>query len=201
MRATRLTQVLTACFATLVASSAGHAQVKVSTSGGDVITFTQKNVVDHMIVGDSIEVEVSKLAAMRTQNVAVRDLANMLVADHRGHLDNLRKLAGKRDIGREANSADTSGAMSIRMVDRLRTMEADSGFDRAFVRQQIRHHTREIATLKMLRPAARDDDLQKDIDRTLPVLERHLATAKNAAAQLGVPWDTTHYARPSGTDR
>jgi predicted outer membrane protein len=68
-------------------------------------------------------------------------------------------------------------------------MPADSGFDRAFIRSQIRHHEREIATLRALRPAARDDDLQKDIDRTMPVLERHLARAKIVAAQLGMPTD------------
>src|SRR4051812_4525565 len=78
-----------------------NAQVRMTTANGDVVMFTQKHVVDHMIVGDSLEVEAAQLAAARTQNVAVRDFANMLVTDHRGHLDNLYKLAGKRDIGRE----------------------------------------------------------------------------------------------------
>lgn len=43
----------------------------------------------------------------------------------------------------------------------------------------------------MLRPAARDDDLQEDIDHTMPVLERHLARARELAAQLGVTTDTS----------
>jgi putative membrane protein len=173
-----------------------HAQVTIKTSGGDVVQITQKNLIDHMIVGDSIEVEAAKLAAARTQNSAVKDFANMLVTDHSSHLDNLRKLAGKSDIGREANPADTSGAAAIRMLASMRTMPADSGFDRMFIREQIAHHQHEIDALKMMKPAAKDDDVQHDIDRTMPVLERHLAQAKQVAAQLGIPADSMRMNMP-----
>jgi putative membrane protein len=173
-----------------LAALAAQGQVRVTTSSGEVVMLTQKNVVDHMIVGDSIEVEMAQLAAMRTQNTAVKDFANLLVTDHRKHLDNLRKLAGKGDIGREANATDTSGAQAARIFGQLQSMAADSGFDRSFIREQIQHHQREIDGLKMLRPAAKDDDLQHDIDRTMPILQQHLSRAKAVAAQLGMPSDT-----------
>ena len=38
-----------------------------------------------------------------------------------------------------------------------------------------------------MRSAAKDDDLQQDIDRTLPVLEKHLSRATQVAAQLAIP--------------
>jgi putative membrane protein len=170
--------------------SLASAQVTVKTSGGEVVQLTQKNLVDHLIVGDSLEVEAAKLAVARTQNAAVKDFANTLITDHTNHLENLNKLAGKHDIGREANAADTSNAMAIRILTTMRDMPADSGFDRAFVRQQIRHHMHEIDALKMLRPAAKDDDLQHDIDRTMPVLERHLSLARQVGAQIGVTADS-----------
>jgi len=172
-----------------VATTAAQAQVKVTTSGGDVATLSQKNVVDHMIVGDSLEVEEAQLALTRSQNAAVKDLANMLVTDHKAHLDNLRKLAGKSDIGREANSADQTAAASAATFGQLQSMGADAGFDKAFVDAQIQAHTRDIAALKTMRAAAKDDDLQKDIDATIPVLDRHLARAKTVAAQLNAPSD------------
>jgi putative membrane protein len=193
---------LAAAVATLCATaSVASAQVTVKTSGGEVVQITQKNLVDHLIVGDSLEVEAAKLAVARTQNAAVKDFANMLVTDHTTHLTNLNKLAGKRDIGREANAADTSSAMAIRMLTNLRTMPADSGFERAFVRQQIMHHQHEIDALKTLRPAAKDDDLQHDIDRTMPVLERHLAQAKQIGAQLGITPDSMRMAMPKPPTR
>jgi len=187
MKAHRLTLLVAVTTAICVTTTTGHAQVKVTTSGGDVATLSQKNVVDHMIVGDSLEVEQAQLAMTRTQNAAVKDFANMLVTDHKAHLDNLRKLAGKKDIGREANSADSSAAMAAGTFGQLQSMGADAGFDKAFVDAQIQTHTREIAALKTLRLAAKDDDLQKDIDATIPVLDRHLARAKAVSAQLNAP--------------
>lgn len=180
-----------------VGATAAEGQVTVRASGGEVISFSQKNVVDHMTRADSVEVEMAKLAQSRSQNAAVRDFADMLVKDYQSHLDNLHKLAGKHDIGREANAADTSVMAAIRALADLRSMPADSGFDRAFIREQIQDHVQAINTLKMLRPAAKDDDLQQDIDRTMPVLERHLARAREIAAQLGVKADTSHTSSPA----
>lgn len=196
MRNHHLTTLSAASVVLCAATAVSSAQVTIKTSGGEVVQFTQKNLVDHMIVADSLEVEAAKLAAARTQNAAVKDLANMLVTDHSSHLDNLHKLAGKRDIGREATAADTSNAMTIRMLTSMRSMPADSGFDRAFVQHQIMHHMHEIDALKMLRAAAKDDDLQHDIDRTMPVLERHLAQAKQVGAQLGIPADSMRMMMP-----
>jgi len=99
---------LTLAFASLSASAVA-AQVTTS-SGGDVTAFTQKQLIDHMIVGDSVELQIAGLAATRTQNPAVREFANQLLADHKAHLDNLLKLAGNPSIGREANPTDSSSS-------------------------------------------------------------------------------------------
>ena len=168
---------------------AARAQVT-TTSGGDVSMLSQKNVVDHLIVGDSIEVVMAQLAVSRSQNAAVKEFATMLVTDHQSHLTNLNKLAGKKDIGREANAADTSGAHIARALGELQSMSADSNFDRAFISAQIEHHTMAIAALNKMKPAAKDDDLQKDIDKTLPVLQNHLSRANAVLAQLGTKSDT-----------
>ena len=68
-------------------------------------------------------------------------------------------------------------------------MAADSGFDRAFVTEQIRLHTQEIINLKMLGGAAKDSDVKDEIKRALPMAERHLARAREVAATLGMPSD------------
>ena len=47
-----------------------------------------------------------------------------------------------------------------------------------------------VLAIKALEPLAKDDDLQHDIDRTLPVLQNHLSRANAVAAQLGVMPDT-----------
>jgi len=191
MRAGRVTLLVSATVLMCLPLARGAAQVKVTTSNGDVVTYTEKNLVDHLIVGDSLELEMAQLAVMRTQNTAVRDYANMLVTDHKNHLEALRKVAAEHDVGRQALASDTSGVETIRALTSLREMAADSGFDNAFIRQQIAHHKQEIINLKMFGGAAKDDDVKDDIKHTLPVLERHLARAREVAAHLGIQADSS----------
>ncbi len=45
-----------------VTATAAAGQVTVRTSADDVVQFSEKNVVDHMIRGDSIETEMARVA-------------------------------------------------------------------------------------------------------------------------------------------
>jgi putative membrane protein len=187
-RITRFTSAALAVIATAVAGSIAAAQAT-TTSAGDVVNFAQRHLVDHMIVGDSIDVEMAQLAATRAQNPAVKEFANQLVTARKAHLEQLTKLAAKGDIGREANPSDTSGAHLAGQLASLRSMAADSGFDRAFVHDQIEDHQAAISTLGSTRAAATNADVQHDIDATLPALAKHLSAAQALEAQLSKPAD------------
>ena len=192
MRAIRGTVLATTTVLICFSASISAAQVKVTTSKGDVAIYTEKNLAEHMIMGDSVELEMAQLAASRTQNTAVRDFANMLITEHKGHLESLRKIAADDDVGRQASASDTAAAAAIRGLASLRDMPADSGFDKAFIRETIRFHQQEIIALKMFGGAAKDDDFKDEVKRTLPIIERHLARAREVAATLGMPaTDTT----------
>jgi putative membrane protein len=183
VRFSRSTRAALAAIVTALAGSAAAAQ-GTKASGGDVATFTQKHLVNHLIVGDSIEMEMAQLAATRTQNAAVKDFANQLVTDQTARLAQLNKLAANGDIGREANPSDTTGAHLAGQLASLKSMAQDSGFDLAFTQDQIELHQTAIDGLKALRPAATSADVRNDIDATLPVLEKHLAAAQQLAVQL-----------------
>lgn len=201
MRTTRFTVVLTGTVLACLPIMRSDAQVRVTTSTGEVSIYTEKNLTDHMIVVDSVELEMAQLAVSRTQNTAVRDFANMLITEHTGHLESVRKIAGEDDVGRQASAADTAGAAAIRALTSLREMPADSGFDKAFIREQIRLHDQEIIAMKMFGGAAEDDDLKDEVKKTIPVLERHLARAREVAAQLGMPTDTTSVTKPDSATK
>jgi putative membrane protein len=199
MRAIRTTVLLSATVLMGLPISTVAAQVRVTTSTGDVSIYTEKNLVDHMIVVDSVELAMAELAVKRTQNTAVRDYAQMIITEHTGHLQSLRKIAAEDDVGRQASASDTAGAAAIRALSSLASMAADSGFDQAFIREQMRLHGQEIIALKMFGGAAKDDDLKDGVKRTMPVMERHLARAREVAAQIGVPIDSTGVTPPSTT--
>ena len=173
----------TAIAASVVTSETVRGQV-VTASGGEVRVFTQKNIVDRLIVGDSLEVDMARFVAGQTKNPAVRDFANLLITDDRAHIDSLHKLADAPDIGRMAPSSDSIAAKDARRFAQLRAMPADSSFDRAFVTEQVQRHQRAIDNLKKWRASATSPALQADIDRALPVVEQHLARAQSVAAQF-----------------
>jgi predicted outer membrane protein len=185
MRAIR-TPLLLAVIALAMPNVRAVAQVKVTTSAGDVVIFNQKNLAEHLITVDSVALETAQLAAKRTQNVAVRDFASMLVTDYTARLAAARKAAAEDDVGRQASASDTAGAVGIRALTNLNSLPADSSFDKEFVREQLRLNQQEIVTLKMLGGAAKDDDLKDEIKAALPMHERHLARAREVAAQLGI---------------
>ena len=196
MRAIRWTVLAATSVLICLSASTSAAQVRVTTSKGDVEIYTEKNLAEHMILGDSVELEMAQLAASRTQNTAVRDFANMLITEHTGHLESLRKIAADDDVGRQASASDTAAAAAIRALASLRDMPADSGFDKAFIREAIRFHQQEIIALKMFGGAAKDDDFKDEVKRTLPIKLRHLYRAGEVAATLGMPATDTTNTRP-----
>jgi predicted outer membrane protein len=108
----------------------------------------------------------------------------LLVTDDRAHIDSLRKLADAPDVGRMAPSGDSSSMKDARRFAQLRAMPADSGFDRAFITDQVQRQQRAIDNLKKWRANATSPALQADIDQALSTSEQHLARAQAVAAQL-----------------
>ena len=149
-------------------------------------SMTDANITAHMIVGDSLEIDMARLAAERGGDPEVREFARMLVDEHSRHLATTLELARDEDIGVIPADGDRHGVTLRRYLSSLRAMGPSTAFDRAFVRYQIRHHEHEVQALRAMRPAARDDDLEQHIDETLPIIERHLNRARELGARLGV---------------
>jgi putative membrane protein len=165
-----------------------NAQVT-TTSGGEVaLKITQKNVVDQLIVRDSLEIALAELAASRSQNAAVKDLASALATDAKAHLENLQKLAGNADVGREAG-ADRSAAAIADALAKLQAIPADktAEFDKAFVDTQIALHEAAVAAYATYAPAAAHAELKSDLDAAVPQAQKHLEAAKALSAQLAKP--------------
>ena len=148
-------------------------------------SMNDANIMAHMIVGDSLEIEMARLAAERAGDPEVREFARMLVDEHSRHLATSLEMARDEDIGSIPAAGDRHAVTMRRMLSQLRAMGSGPAFDRAFLRYQIRHHDHEVNALRAMRPAARDDDLEQHIDETLPVIERHLIRARELGGRLG----------------
>jgi len=168
----------------LCAASTAGAQV----AAGDVAlrTRAEQQLMNSIIVGDSLEAAMAQRVAARTQNAAVKELATMLATDHTAHAQSLAELSKSEKVGRLADPSDTTAIRQARVIVQLDSMAVGKFLDQAFVREQITHHANAIATLKAKRPLAHDDDFEKAIDQTIPLLQKHLEKAKTVGTQLGV---------------
>jgi putative membrane protein len=149
-------------------------------------SMTDANIMAHMIVGDSLEIELARLGAERAGDPEVREFARMLVDEHTRHLATSLEMSRDEDIGSMPADGDRHAVTLRRYLSNLRAMGSSPAFDRAFLRFQIRHHDHEVNALNTMRPAARDNDLRQHIDETLPVIERHLNRARELGGRLGV---------------
>jgi putative membrane protein len=159
-----------------------------SYAAGDVDMFAgwgDGNIIHYIIVGDSMEVEIARLAETRAATAAVRDFARMLVTDHSAYLAEDLEMNKDEDLGRVANPNDNTYSRLTNVWSELSGLTG-SDFDRAFLRHIAMKHQNSIAAYRTLEPSARDDDLEKLLEARVPLLERHLNRAREVAGTLGV---------------
>jgi putative membrane protein len=157
-------------------------------SGGDIDTFAgwgDGNIIHYVIVGDSTEVELARLAETRAASAEVREFARMLVTEHSAALATDLEMNRDEDLGRTPAANDNTLSRMMGVWNELNGLSG-SAFDRAFLRHVAMKHQRSISAFRTLEPSARDDDLEKLLEERLPVLERHLNRAREIAGTLGV---------------
>jgi putative membrane protein len=159
------------------------------------------NIIHYVIVGDSMEVELARLAETRAASAEVRDLARMLMTDHTAYLAEDLEMNKDEDLARMANPSDNTLSRLTNVWNELSGLNG-SEFDRAFLRHIAMKHQSSIAAYRTLEPSARDDDLEKLLEDRVPLLERHLNRAREVAGTLGVDLNvTTPAGQTTGTTR
>jgi putative membrane protein len=176
-----------------------------SYAGGDVnMSFSgwgDGNMIHYVIVGDSMEVELARLAETRAASAEVRDFARMLATDHSAYLAQDLEMNKDEQLGRMANPSDNTLSRLTSVWNELNGLNG-TAFDRAFLKHIAMKHQSSIAAYRTLEPSARDDDLEKLLEDRVPLLERHLNRAREIAGPLGVDLNvTTPTGQTSGSTR
>jgi putative membrane protein len=174
-----------------------------SYAGGDVDMFVgwnDGNIIHYVIVGDSMEVELARLAETRAGSAEVREFARMLATDHGAYLAEDLEMARDEDLGRTAHARDNAYNRLTSAWNELSGLTG-AAFDRAFLRQIAMKHQSSISAYRTLEPSARDDDLEKLLEERVPLLERHLNRARELAGTMGVDLGTTTTPTSSGSTR
>ncbi|MFG1424126.1 DUF4142 domain-containing protein [Roseixanthobacter liquoris] len=163
----RITTLILACFAGLLAPVLAHAQLAGTLSGPKFVEAAG--------IADRFEIEAGRLALEKSENPQIKILATRLVADHTHALAELKAAAAKAD-----GQIVVPSTLDPKHEAKIEQLKAATGadFDTLFVQLQTSAHD---AAVGIFASFAKDGDqtaLKEYAARTLPMLERHFEQVK-----------------------
>jgi putative membrane protein len=172
--------VLAVATVALTAGSAGSAPAQTPTERAGVY---EAHWLRAMAQSDIFEIASGRLALARSQTAPVRQIADMLVAEHTAALQRKRAL-GK--TLRVALPERTSPLQTMLLNQLYRTADA-APFEQLFVRTQLAAHQQAILISGEATRAPVNARVRNYAKASLPALKEHLRSARAAARALGIP--------------
>ena len=157
----------------LGASEQPATQPATEAGAADVGSWSAANILAHIATGDSLEVEIGRLATEQAQSDDVKAVADKIVRDHSANRDEALRLAQQEQLALAPPPADTSEAHGTNVMQQLQGLQGEA-FDRAFVQQQIEHHQNEVRNLTTIQATVVDPEVRAFVERTLTAVQEHL---------------------------
>jgi putative membrane protein len=167
---------------------ASIAAIGVLILGGSVTARAQKlddpTIVAVFDAANTIDIETSGMAAKRSKNADVQNLANQFVHDHTAVRQQGRDLAKKLHV---TPTPPKDCALCTEHTAAMAKLEAtsDAGFDRAYLENEVKYHREVIDAINnTLLPATQNAEL-KNLEQTVaPAFNAHLVAAQNLLNKL-----------------
>ncbi len=131
-----------------------------------------------------MQVELGKVAEKKAQAPDIKKFAARMVKDHGKANYKLKALARKKGVSLPSR-------LSIKDKAEYEAMQVLPGanFDKQYMTLMVKDHARDVSEFKTASKTMKDPDLKNWIDSTLPVLEKHLSTAKDIAKKMGIDFN------------
>lgn len=123
------------------------------------------------------EVELGKVAEKNGQRDDVKKFGAHMVTDHGKANDDLKSIASKIEVTLPEKVSPAHQAK----IDKMSKMSG-AAFDTGYVKGMVADHEKTVADFEQASGMARNEDLKKFIDQTLPVIKEHLKMAKEMQA-------------------
>jgi putative membrane protein len=157
----------------LLVNSTSQAEVKKAT-----ITDGESKFIQNAAVSSHAETEFAELAVKKATNPKIKAFAETLVTDHKALNKELKKLAAAQNVvlSKEITPAETAT---------LQKLEGATGaeFDKEFIASVSDSHKKCINDYEQASKDHNDKELKVIVDKTIPVLKAHHATALSLAAK------------------
>ncbi|NLR57949.1 DUF4142 domain-containing protein [Chitinophaga polysaccharea] len=123
--------------------------------------------------GGMMEVAMGKLAQEKASNARVKAFGAMMVTDHSKAGDQLKELAGKKNIALPAE-------LSTQEKNHLDDLSKKSGkdFDKSYIDMMVDDHDKDVKEFEKASSDLTDPDLKTWATNTLPTLKVHQDSAR-----------------------
>ena len=123
--------------------------------------------------GGMMEVQLGELAQQKASSQQVKDFGKMMVRDHSKANDELKSIAGAKNITLPPAPGEDH-------MDHIKNLTEKTGkeFDKDYMKMMVDDHQDDVDAFEKLSNNAKDSDLKAFATKTLPVLRMHLDSAK-----------------------
>lgn len=142
-------------------------------TGANNVSASDKKFINEAASGGMMEVQAGQLAASNGSNDRVKAFGNMMVQDHTNANNQLKALASSKNV----TIPDSMDAKHRAHVDMLRK-KTGKDFDKAYMNMMVMDHNEDVSKFQMESKHATDADVKSFATATLPVLQKHLDSAK-----------------------
>jgi putative membrane protein len=134
--------------------------------------------VQDAVAGGKTEVQMGHMASDKATSSAVRDYGTQMARDHEGLNTQLDRILAEQGI--------TEPGATEKMTRSGGALEGASGpdFDRAYMRDAVDNHKKDIAAFKKEAAEGRDPEIRNWAAQSLPILENHLKMAEQTESSL-----------------
>jgi putative membrane protein len=140
---------------------------------------TPADVLNDLHAANGMEVHMGKLAEEKGSTAEARDYGKTLVKDHQDNDKQVTDLASKQGI---TLKTETPGLMDKMEMKKLKS-QSGAEFDRAFAKNMIDDHKKDIAKMQSALKSQLPEDVRKLVADTLPTLQKHLELAQKIYGQ------------------
>lgn len=124
-------------------------------------------------IGGMTEVQGGQTAQQSAQNDRVKNFGQMMVNDHSKANQQLQSLAAAKGLTLPADLP----ASKQKMLTTMKSMQG-AAFDKHYMGMMVDDHQEDVADFEKQANSASDPDVRSFASQTLPVLKKHLDSAK-----------------------
>ncbi len=156
-------------------ATAGAATAAAGSMNGSTLASADRKFIHNAALGGMAEVELGKLAQQKAASDEVKQFGSRMVQDHSKANDELKQIADAKGAQVPTN-LDSKNQKTMQKLQKL----DGAAFDRAYMKDMVADHKKDIAEFQKASKSAKDSDLKAFAAKTLPVLKEHLQMAEAA---------------------